>query len=695
MRIALLPNRGFVVADAKGLWLRRDERVVSIPVGEFNPYSPLDPLAISPDGRRAWVRGRNGVATRVDLGDGTVEHFDFGLRDAVYGPERTVFAVVEGSTEAAMVEFDDRDPNDQRRIPCPTPRRIHWPYGSPYRYAAYSLDWSGALRLTATRAGLALAHVNGLLWVRFYEGPGRYADEAWMMPPTYQGWTCGYVHEHGVVVTSVHNGRTGDVVWLDRRGIWHDCFDSNWEPLGPCVPARRGFVAGLGDWWVRFEGNPVDICERAFVGARPEDAAVELDGDRVAIGFDDRVALIEGAEQALQVWMADGVDNLELEQLGEPASEPPWRYQAIDDPELGRLWKPDVERARVLAQRLRERANPATTLEALLPGPALESEDDDVDLFELALTRLRRSITPSLSRTKLIRVVERLAADDEPDEFVARSLRDALPPQLREAGRPQAPARAWLLARVPGLFDGRCGDRTIRQATIVADVHARPAWSLLIELDALSSNERERWRVELEDFDPSSLAAPPSELSDEYAVVRGVLFRSERAEPVIVTLDPLAGGFAHRVVVSPPRSGEALLRTGAWFEPPTLERVEQARALTYGADSWPTLYTGLDPDSRLRASPFADDLRQAQLVTRPAPRLDIRGWIDALVADELLELNDSLDDATLWAVEAAVLGLPAERATAALESLLLKHDAVDELFAASEQLLERIVELQT
>ncbi|MFO7562972.1 MAG: hypothetical protein R6X02_10050 [Enhygromyxa sp.] len=690
MRVALLPDRGFVLTASKGLWLRLGERDQSLAATcDFNPYFPLDPLAVAPDGRHAWVRGRDGAGTRVDLDSGASEGFDFGLRDAVYGPEGTVFAVLEGSTEAELVEFDDRNPNEQRQIPCPTPQRIHWPFGPPYRYAAYDLDWSGALRLTATRFGVALAHVSGLLWVRFSAGPGRFDDQAWIMPPVYQGWTCAYAHADGLVVTSVHNGRTGDIVWLDRQGIWHDCFDSTWESLGVCVPSRRGFVAGYGDWLLRFEGSPGTITERVDIGDRCEDAAVSLDGDRVAVRFGNRVVVLDGDQETAQVWFNDDIETLEFEQVEEPCDEPPWRYQAIDDPDLGRLWKPDLERARALAKQLHEQQFRLANLPALLPGP-IEDGDDELDLVGLVLRRIRRWIAPALSRAKLLRVVERLAApDDEPDEYVAWSLRQALPAPLREAGQPQSPANTWLRARVPGLFEGRYGERIIRDAVLVADVHCPPAWSLLIMLD-----DDESMLVTLDDFDPSSLAARPSEQSDEFAVMRGELTRWGKTEPVVVTLDPFPGGFAHRVVVSRPRGGDVLLRTGAWFEPPLLESVEQARVLAYGAESWPTLYTGLDADGRLHASPFAEDLVDARRVAKPSPLASIRALIDGLVDDELLELSSPLDDASLWAVEAAVLGLPDERATAALETLLLKHEGVEELFATTEQLHERVVGLQ-
>lgn len=697
MRIASLPEQGFIYSTSKppGVGLVGPTDSIAQPrwhisAGSFDPYYPLDPLAVSPDGRRAWLQGSDGRAARVDLEHGRVEQFAFGLRDAVYGPEGSVFAVLDAHEQPTLVEFHDDAPLDQRTITCADAPRIHWPYAAPYHYAAYSDDWRGALRLTATRWGVALAHVSGLLWVHAFEPAGR-RMRAWTMPPVYQGWTCAYVHAEGVVVTCVHNGRTGDIVWLDHDGVWHDCFDSNWRSLGPCVPSSRGFVSAIDDALVRFEGTPLQICERTFIGERIEDLAVDLAGRVVSALFSDRAAQTCGAGEQVRVWFGDDIDVVQPERVTAPRDEPAWRYEAIDDPTLGRIWKPDLARARELAEQLAHAPDPRAALLAALPGAALPDDAEPLEPLELVLQRLRRWIAPSLSRAQLFRAVERLV--DEPlDDYLASALQDSLPSSLRAAGRPTAPVSTWIREHLAASFDGLanvdgCGEQPVRQASLVADLHARPVWSLQVTLA-----DGRTLHVSLDDFDMQELRAGPSELSDEVVVVSGRLHAAGTDQPVLVTLDPFPGGFAQRVTVARQRSNEPLLRCAALFEPVILDTLDHARVLAYSAPRWPVFYVG-QHEGHTCASPFADDLDDARVFERPAPLPAMRALLDGLVSAQLLELVAAPDDELLWAVEIAVCGSAPDRAAQALETLLLDHDGVDELFAELEQLREHVAQV--
>ena len=692
MRIAVLPQ-GLVTVN-QGLSVEGGKRPLAVPIGVADSYFPVGPLAVDPSGSRAWVRAADGRATRVDLRTGKHQAFDFELRGAVYDPRGSVVAVLGGPSESlALVEFDDDAPERHRPLPLPEPRRIHWPYGAPYRFAAYDLDWDGALRLSATRWGVALAHVNGTLWARFSDGH----QGAWTMPPVYQGWSCAFPHEHGLVVTCVHNGRTGEFVWLDREGVWHDAFDSSWKPVSPCVPTPRGFVAAFDDELVRFEGYPATITERVYVGGRPEEAAIDLELRQVVVHFGDRRARMDAGGDRVVVRRKGEESQERLERVAEPGATAPWTFEAIDDPDLGRIWKPELTRVARLVAALHEEqavdpAAAARSLQQALQGVAVEATEDPVQLEDAVWRGLRRWVAPYPSRAALTRMVERLATMGD-DPFLERALRAELPGEWGQGPRPTRPADAWIRARVPALHEGRLGERTVTSAVITADVDRNPPWSVVAELEGGGQA-----RVAIACFDPATLVALPSEANDEVELYDGVLTRhgtGDDGEPesVIVEVDPWPGGFAHRVTVTSRQGGAARLRTGAQWEPVRLSDPDQARALAYGAESWPTLYLGR-VDGALAIGPFADELEGATLVPRPAPLPAIAELLDGLVADEQLELARPADDELRWAVEVAIhTASSAEAAAAALETLLLDHEAVDELYADPDELRDRVAPL--
>lgn len=440
MRIALLPD-GLVTVD-RGLRIERAQRSFAVSTGEADPYAPVGPLAVDPSGRRAWVRANDGRANRVNLDTGEIEAFDFELRDAVYDPSGLLFAAIGApSDDLRLVELSDDTPLVHREISLPDPRRIHWPYSPPYRSAVYDLDWHGALRLSATRWGVALAHVNGTLWARFSDGHQR----AWRMPPVYQGWTCAYPHQDGLVVTSMHNGRTGEIVWLDREGVWHDAYDSRWSAVGPCVPTCRGFLAPIDDELVRFEGFPATITQLASVGGSPTDTAVDLALERVVIDYGDCRAVLNATDDAVTVRIGREDSREAFEHTAEPGPKQPWIFEPIDDPDLGRIWRPDRDRVTQLLTSLRalHAVDPnaaATALQQATRSASVEPASDPDALEATVWRSLRRWVTEPLPHASLQRVSERLDSLDD-DPFLEHALRSAL----------SAPGAAELLSRPPPL----------------------------------------------------------------------------------------------------------------------------------------------------------------------------------------------------------------------------------------------------
>jgi hypothetical protein len=233
------------------------------------------------------------------------------------------------------------------------------------------------------------------------------------------------------------------------------------------------------------------------------------------------------------------------------------------------------------------------------------------------------------------------------------------------------------------LHEGRAGDARVRRAIVGADLAQAPAWCVRAQLD-----DGTTVRAQLVDFRAAALLAPPTSDDD----VESFDARLGEQVDADVQIAPLPGGWAYRLSIDA-ADGQPLLRAGASFEPIVLPDPSHVRRLYYGADA-DGLFLGRR-DGRWIVDTTSDALADPRPIARPDPRPEAAALLQALVTDDLLALRADPDRDLLWSIEVAIFGPPSvAQAATALEELLLDHDAVDELFADTEQLENRIATIR-
>ena len=260
---------------------------------------------------------------------------------------------------------------------------------------------------------------------------------------TDDGGLLGFIQPNAPLAEHMYDGRTGEIVWLDREGVWHDAYDSRWYVVGPCVPTGRGFLAPIDDELARFEGFPATITQLASVGGSPVDTAIDLALERVVIDYGDRRAVLNATDDSVTVRIGREESREAFEHTAEPGPQRRWSFEPIDDPDLGRIWRPDRERATQLLTSLRalHAVDPkaaATALQEATRGPSIKPARDPDTLEATVWRSLQRWVTEPLTRASLQRVSERLDALDD-DPFLEHALRSAL----------STPESAELLSRLP------------------------------------------------------------------------------------------------------------------------------------------------------------------------------------------------------------------------------------------------------
>lgn len=634
-------------------------------------YSPSGALALSPDGATALHAKEGDVACKTDLLSGRAESLEMRWIDVAYADEETIVALLRDGDEIRVAELDAKTLTP-RMLDLPAPTPIHWPYGTPYRFGVYvDEDWSSSstVRISATRWGLVIAQSSGLVHVRRPNGQWL----SWRVAFAYQGWICGYCHEHGVVFTSVHNGRTADVVWVDDDGIWYDCYASDWESMSPCVPCGRGFVAGLGDDLIRFEGYPATIVSRCSMGGRCEDMTTDPSGQTAVGAFESRLVRVTGDRSRVHVFSKVGAwEDDELEFVAEPVELSRIPYLSHLDPALGRLHCPDPQTVQALIDGMQ---TDPTVLDWL---PGVQSSAEATNAVEAVLQALDRTPYRPHDKDTLLAVLARLQEDAPADVFVAWSLRQALPQAWRGL-KPSPPFDRWLRDHVVLLCEGT-PTAGVQRVIITADLDRAPSWGVRIE----RRSGRPQW-IRLEEFEPGILAegAVPDQ-DDSWDGMRG-------ETTVDVKITP-HNGMSFTVTIHDD-DGETLLHADALFDPIVVSDPDDVRRLYYDANA-DGLFLG-QRDGRWVVDSGPKNLEGVRPLSAPKPLPHFRERLLQMVADEWLALHACTED-LCWAVEVAVLGSDQSEGVIAqvLEDLLLEHDAVDDLFADTEQLRAAVVELR-
>jgi hypothetical protein len=636
---------------------------------DASPYHPAGALAISPGGKLAWTAGDDGLARRVDLASGTVESFDLRLVDAAYVGAGELVGVIEQGGRLALVEWSDADPAGLRPVALPPEQRVDWPYGSPYQFGTYTTpDWDPqtSVRIAASPWGTVVAQSNGLVCLRSIDGRWRCVRVAF----AYQGWICGFAHPEGVVITSLHNARTGDVVWLDEQLRWVDAFDSAWTPIAPCVPVGDGFVTGMDDELVRFEGYPTRIIARAHVGGRAEDASITRDG--AAFDFGERLVRISPDGREIESWTPSGERNrLHWKAEATPRREPKWTWQGHEDPDLGVVWRPDPERLASFVERVRQHPEAIAELPGVQPKPEEVAQDPEQAVVRL----LKRYAASPVRRPSLERILRRLGPEPERDAFLRAALRASLPAEWANLV-PTLPIDAWIRANVPGLHGGTSEDEKVEWAEVTADPSDSPAWCVRV---GLASGAERCFRFD--GFRSGALSSTPSEGEDGFFEGR------DDEGDYELTVKPIAG-FALGVQIESMARG-VLLCTGALWKRVELASPDELRRLYYDGDA-DGLFVGRSGDGWV-VDLTPDDLEGARPASRPSPRPEARALLEALVEQDQLALHGEVDADLEWAAEVAAWGPSSiDRAAEKLEEALVEHASVDELFAGAEELAEAI-----
>lgn len=636
---------------------------------DASPYHPAGALAISPGGTLVWTAGDDGLARRVDLASGTVETFDLRLVDAAYVGAGELVGVIEQGGRLALVEWSDADPAALRPVALPPEQRVDWPYASPYQFGTYTTpDWDPqtSVRVAASPWGTVVAQSNGIVCLRSTDGRWRSVRVAF----AYQGWICGFAHSEGVVITSLHNARTGDVVWLDEELRWVDAFDSAWTPIAPCVPVGDGFITAMDDELLRFEGHPTRIVARAHVGGRGEDASITPDG--AALDFGGRLVRISPDGREIESWTLSGErDRLEWKTEATPRREPKWTWRRHEDPDLGTVWRPDPERLASFIERVRQ--HPEAIAE--LPGVQPKPEDVAQDPEQAVVRLLKRHAASPIGLPSLERILRRLGPEPERDPFLRAALRASVPGPWADLV-PTLPIDAWIRANVPCLYGGTSDGETVEWAVLTADLSDAPAWCVRAGL----ANDAERC-FRFAGFRSDALSSTPSDGEDGFFEGR------DDEGDYELTLKPVAG-IALGVRVESMDRG-VLMRTGALWKRVELASPDELRRLYYDGDA-DGLFLGRSGDGWV-VDLRPDGLDDARPTSRPSPRPEARALVEALVEQEHLAFRGEVDDELAWAVEVAAWG-PAsiDRAAEELEKALVEHASVDELFAGGEELAEAI-----
>ncbi len=272
-------------------------------------YQPTGALALSPDGSTVWTADASGRARRIDLGSGDAETFDFELVDVAYGGPGELVAVIAQGDDLALIELRDAAPTTHVRVELPRPQARDWFTDEGYRFETDDdPDWKRGtpVRIGASPWGIVVAQPSGLLCARRDGG----AWQSWRVTPTFQGWSCGFCHPGGLVVTTMTNHRIGRIVWADADCTPHAVFDSGWHVTSPCVPSGDGFLVAIDDELVRLEGHPPQATSRAHIGGRAADAAVDASGAIFDLG--DAIAFVATGALDVEVRRGDEHDRERL-----------------------------------------------------------------------------------------------------------------------------------------------------------------------------------------------------------------------------------------------------------------------------------------------------------------------------------------------------------------------------------------------
>lgn len=676
MRVALAGLDILVLDTQLARWTPKGRRKLA--AAKANLYSPVGPLAVSPDGRFAWTGGEDKPWQQIDLATGTISALPFELVDAAFVAPEHIVAVVRNGTRNQVVEFSPARPSERNPVSVAKTRTLAWPYGSPYKFQGPSIseeDLDTLVRITHTAHGTVVAQSNGLVYVRWPDGEW----VAWRTPKAYQGWIVGFAHAGGIVVTSMHNGRTGDVVWLDCNGNWTDCWQSNWSSLGPAVPCAGVFWMSCDETLFRFSGYPVVCDEVLKLSGSSVDATVDQDGTRAVVATDGAVVTIT-ANAGIAVRGRDGSEEhhpLSADSAPHAAS---LTWIAVTDPDLGTIWRPDSARISALVA-LGER----WVEDGGLPGQP-PSSDATTEGSEAGVLRALCRNSPELRSLRSLRnVLVRIVDGRDADPFVRWLLQEVLPAGWRNL-TPTHPIDPWIAARVPALHHGEARADTVTRATLGAvlpsrvrssagSIGARYGWCIQIELasgQTLLARIVEFWAAAMH-CEPMPEDAPV-DAREPLAELDG--------QEIELALVPLGCGL---IAVTATKNGVEIVRTAAQFEPIQLDSPDDLRWLYYGSNA-DGLYLGRR-DGAWVVDLTAEDLADARPTAMPAPLPAVRSMLDALVVDGALEMQGEIDDNLLYQAELAVFGHPEEETAARLLGEVLEnHPNVGELFADDERL---------
>lgn len=431
-------------------------------------HFPTAPLALNFDGSTAWFADGRGKASRLCLADGSIERFSWKLIDAAYeAPGRLVGFRPKGK-RMQLVRFSDADPENLDVVALPEAKDLQWPFAPPT--ARWSEKWTSYEQACVTRSphGVAATHAAGFLWIRWADN----TETLWRIPTVSQGWLAAYVCDGGVVVTAVHNGRQGEIVWFDRSGFWVDAHRG--RTMGPCVPTRDGFVAWIDEELCRFEGQPLRPTKSVHVGGRLAHLNIDEHGVAVAATEDPGVGVFVADAGGVATFGDPGYEDAQTpyKRIAEPEHHEALRFVWEQDPVLGSIPVPDETQVQRLLALAEKAPVDVEALARMLPWkPQRLAQESGAAVW--VLNSLLRVPLPELDAPAVLRILHRLAAGGQ-RPFVDNALRQALPSRWRDLSV-REPIEDWfrnhahLAHRFAPVLSGVAGATEVRRAALVAE----------------------------------------------------------------------------------------------------------------------------------------------------------------------------------------------------------------------------------
>jgi hypothetical protein len=642
--------------DARGLRVYQSgatSRLASAPTLEdaYAEYGPVGALAVSPDARTVWLGAeRLGRSFRIDLEGDHAAELPFTIMDATYLRGGELLAVIarEQHGPRELVRFGDGARPTPEPFALPRPRAIRWPFGVPYQFGTYENAWTSGsvVRISHNRFGIGIAQTSGLIVRIAPDG----AVQVWQGQPVYQGWIVATPTAEGTIVSALHNGRSGEFVWLDDVGAFYDSFDSEWNAIAPAQPVTGGYVGGAAAEKV---GRPVVqlFSDSNTLGERALAPSEVMFGD----------VFSDGADHAC--WTGDSSHG-----VARRGADGRWHCTILGEAPI------QAELAPARPSSTKRTRYHVVTLPRLPELPIVRPVDAPAD--EKAFEASRRFGRPvGLTYREFVTLVS-LATDASVDPFTRFFARWSIDPTLEPPalGTPIAKALAICAAAVHG-------DPRLRWARLSGTIGARGAE---LVFDCADSNRL--IRIVTTELLPSSLTDiwSADEGNATIEIEDAAWIAGEESGRGIELGIARAGAFVHVAEVRS-ADGTIAITTGVHVEPIGIEATTEDEAIALAGRHLDVNGLFLAKRDRFVLSPF--ELEGARLLTEPAPVApEASALIEALEAAEQIALADGAAVPLRELAYAMYGGADAAARAAKVEAFLLDEPSVEDLFCGPEEI---------